>query len=217
VCAFDFQALTFYYLGLTERLKAMLEDRELHPLLQLQHPTPRDQPFPLNGTVRSVWESRGWYEHVTLGRGRTSERDPELEPLDPPFGTHSHDLVLSLCVDGFTPWRRSEHTIWPIMFMVLNLPANLRHRAEYLLLAGVIPGPKKTKNIQAYMKVVVDELLVLWRQGIEYTPPGCDAPDIARVKLLFTCCDYPAHGELNAQQTSGFNGCIKCEIKVREQ
>jgi hypothetical protein len=122
-----------------------------------------------------------------------------------------------MCIDAFAPWvDKQSYSITPIMFQVLNLPENLRHKPNYMVLAGIIPGPKKAKSIQPYLAIIVDELLQLYRHGIEYTHPHTKEKKISRVKLLFTCADYPGHSDINCQQCQGAKwGCMKCEIQVK--
>lgn len=102
--------------------------------------------------------------------------------------------------------------------MIANLPEHLRVRSEYILVPGLIPGPRGPKDLQSYANVIVDELLDLWENGIEVKHPlrPADAPPVKiRVKLLLSCMDYPAHSKINMQQgTAAKNGCIKCLIKV---
>ena len=41
-----------------------------------------------------------------------------------------------------------------------------------LMIAGIIPGPKKPKTLQPYLAVVVDELLDLYDRGVTYRHPA---------------------------------------------
>ena len=162
-------------------------------------------------SVRSVFDSEGWYQHVHLGKGR------DLAGPTTTFGTENNrrNIVLSLFMDGFQPHKKVQRSLTLFECMVLNLPENLRHKANLLPLVGLIPGPKKPKDIQPYLHVLVDELLHLHEHGFDIREQDGTIVRV-RVKLLFTCADYPAHCELNCQQgQQAHNGCIKCHIKVR--
>lgn len=163
--------------------------------------------------VNNIWESRGWHEHVTCGIGLTGSA-----PTD--FGNGQENdyrnIVLSLSSDGFVPHKNSQRSITPITAMILNLPENLRHRACNLLLIGLIPGPNAPKSMNPFLDIVVNELIHLYNVGFSIRDPTALYADVkVRVKLLFTCADYPAHNKMNLQQgANAYYGCIKCHIQV---
>lgn len=222
----------FYFLGLTDRLKELLEDPRTSEMMRLPNVT--DAPDP-TAVIRDLYHTQGWYNHVVRGCGRVVEPlDVDGGPTDSDFGTAPiggknsvplrRNIVVSLSADGFQPHRKVQLSLTPIVGMILNLPENLRHRSEYLPLIALVPGPKAPKSMNAYMQMVVDELLSLYRNGFDIEDPTIlddqRHPVTGRtvnvkVKLLFTCADYPAHCELNNQQgSSAVNGCIKCMIQV---
>jgi hypothetical protein len=173
-----------------ERAKAAAAHQ---PLRQPKRPTEADDCFALRQSV-------GWWEGVHMaGAG--------WQPGD-------RNIVLSLNVDGFQPFQRGGITITPMTCMVLNLPENLRHRAEHMLMAGIIPKGKP-KDYSTYLRLLIDELKQLYASGFDFTDPITGEKHNVRVKLLFTCCDYPAHCDLNCQRSAtSYDGCIKCDIKV---
>jgi len=199
----------FFYFGVQDRLKALLEDRRISELLRLPDITvaPHDRE---DKTVRSLYDSQAWYDLVVRGCGRMP-----LRPSD--FGTENgrRNIVLGVNLDGFQPFKTS-HSLTPLTCMILNLPENLRHRDSFLLLAGLIPGPKQPANQNAYLDVFVDELCRLYEHGFEIRDPTEGGRVVTvRVKLLFVAGDYPAHQKNNCQQgASAHHGCIKCYIQV---
>jgi hypothetical protein len=197
----------------------MLEDPELYPHLQLKNefipPGPTVDGFTPIGAIKSLYASLGWYDHVVRGCGRDT-----VNSIDPTFFTENngHNLVLAVCIDAFVPSNEISYSITPFMGMVLNLPENLRHKADHMLLIGVVPGRRLPKNLQTYLAVLVDELIELNRTetAIHYTDPVTKQPAISRVKLLLTCADYPGASDMRCQQGANATyGCMACEIKVR--
>jgi hypothetical protein len=147
----------------------------------------------------NLHQSIGWWEGVhKLGAG---------------WGPGERNIVLSLNVDGFQPFKRGGVSIAPLSLMVLNLPENLRHHADNMILAGIIPR-KEPKNQNTYLRLLVDELKSLYKDGFTVTDPMTQLPTTIKVKLLFTACDYPAHCHMNYQHTKGRYGCHKCDIRV---
>ena len=125
-------------------------------------------------------------------------------------------IAVSMSIDGFNPFPGSKRSIWPVLFAVLNLPESIRMKYQMLILNAIMPGPNKPEDIQPYMHVVVDELEILYREGIKVI----DASDgnkekIVRVKLLYTVADGPAQCSLtNMQGVPSAYPCTKCEMKV---
>jgi hypothetical protein len=199
----------YHYVSIADRLKMFLQDKRMNTALKLDPHPPRRAA----GEVRNLYESAGWNDHVLRGCGR----DTLAPAADPNFATENNgrNIVLSMCADGFQPWTDVQnYSITPFMLMVLNFPENLRHKFQYMHMAGVVPGPRKPKDLQPYLRIVVDELLELYRDGVEYRDPFDNVMRTSRVKLLFTSADYPGHSDLNDQQCQGATyGCMKCVIQ----
>lgn len=199
----------FLFLGVEARLNLMLTDIRCYDLMKLQGPTEK----PPDCTSTNMYESTGWWDHVVQGYGRFVKEAHR----DASFFTENdgHNIVLTMCVDAFVPFKGVKaHSITPFMFMVLNLPENLRHRHTHMILAAEVPGPKKPQNLQTYIEVVVKELLRLSVHGVKYINPRTKEPCVARIKLLLTNADYPGHSDLNHQQCMGGNACMKCIVQV---
>jgi hypothetical protein len=217
----------FIYIGVKERLKMMLEDPILGPHMRLPWPgksgeppaeelaLPDDsRPKPLapsyESSCKNLYQSVGWWKGVQM----EERKDGDKEWLH-----NGCNIALSLNVDGVQPFTRGGCTVTPIVCMVLNLPENLRHRAEYMLLTGIM-AKREPSNYNPYLKFLVDELLTLYGpgedKGIRFKDPVTGLERTAKVKLLFTSCDYPAHAHVNRQHAATHrSGCIKCDVKVR--
>jgi hypothetical protein len=76
-----------------------------------------------------------------------------------------------LSVDGFEispsmkKKKSSMYSVSPIVMINLNLPPSLRYRREFLFLVGIIPGPHKPRQLEAYFELLTDELLELYEEG----------------------------------------------------
>ena len=181
-------------------------------------PPPRvDPPVGEERVVRNIWESDAFHEKVTLGKGRAGHPD------DPTFSTENNrrNIALSLNLDPFQPHKRVQYSLTPTVGMILNLPENLRHRSEFLILMSLIPGPKEPTHWNIYLDFLIQELNTLYTVGFMVQDPLLppDAPPTKiRVKLLNVCADLPAFGHIMCQQTaSAIHGCIKCHLVVSAQ
>jgi hypothetical protein len=70
-----------------------------------------------------------------------------------------------------------------------------------MLLSTILPGPKEqdANQVQRYMRIIVNELLRLWKDGFLINTP--EGQFLVRVLLLCVCCDKPA-----AHKMGGFGG-----------
>ena len=81
-----------------------------------------------------------------------------------------------------------------------------------MILIGIIPGPHEPKDLNPFLKPLVDELLVFW-EGIKLyvQRESCCEEQVVRCAILCVSCDLPA-----GRKTCGFLGhsatlgCSKC-------
>lgn len=103
------------------------------------------------------------------------------------------------------------------VFSSLSVP---RYRTANLLLAGIMPGPKEQDydEIQRFMRILVNELLRLWQNGVRIPTPSCPEGRLVRVALVGVCCDKPA-----AHKIGGFGShshtyfCTRCWITQKDK
>ncbi|EJF59017.1 hypothetical protein DICSQDRAFT_14970, partial [Dichomitus squalens LYAD-421 SS1] len=110
-------------------------------------------------------------------------------------------IGLTLGVDWFSYLRSKispSHSSCPMSFSIINLPFYLRYRTAYLLLAGIMPGPKEADpdQVQRYMRVLVNELIRLWKYGAMVPTPKYPKGRRIRVILVGVVCDKPAAHKL---------------------
>lgn len=99
-------------------------------------------------------------------------------PDGKPF-TECPDGELRLFVNTSTDWLNPEgnkiagkhHSVAPIFGSLLNLPASLRIKLEYIYLGAIIPGPHEPgpDQINHFLRPVVDDLERMWEHGRYFT------------------------------------------------
>ena len=126
-----------------------------------------------------------------------------------PFLAEGINLMLSLNIDWFQPYKHTAFSVGVMYLAVLNLPRELRFRKENILIVGIIPGPSEPRmTINSYLKPLVDDFQQLW-VGVKLLITG----KLTTVRAALTClaCDVPA-----ARKAGGFvghggrMGCSKC-------
>ncbi|KAH9379025.1 hypothetical protein HPB48_010121 [Haemaphysalis longicornis] len=114
------------------------------------------------------------------------------------------DLTLNIYMDGSPVFKSSKMSVWPLQFIVNELPPPLRFQRP--MLAGLWFG-KQPPKMQAFLSRFVDQVNdtppISWNDG---TSKHCS-------KVFVLCCavDAPARAKvLNMAQFNGFNGCPWC-------
>lgn len=130
-----------------------------------------------------------------------------------PFLAAPRNYAFMLNVDWMQPFERTIYSIGVIYLVLMNLPRSERFKRQNVILVGIIPGPNEPPlNINTYLSPLVDELLILWNDGVNICHDGSQIyPDCFRAALLCVACDIPA-----SRKVCGFfghqsrNGCNKC-------
>jgi len=108
-----------------------------------------------------------------------------------------------------------------VYLVCLNLPPSIRYKVENICLVGIIPGPREPSQhqINHLIRPVVDDLIVLWKKGVQLTRTASlpKTGRLVRAALGPLVCDLPA-----ARQMSGFASsshlrfCSFCHQTIRD-
>ncbi|CAN6561755.1 unnamed protein product [Malus baccata var. baccata] len=119
---------------------------------------------------------------------------PALKHLDnlyPDFTSEIRNVRLGLASDGFNPFgkMRNDHSTWPVVLSVYNLSPWMCMKQPNLLLSLLIPGRHSPgKEIDVYMRPLIDELNKLWEDGVHMAIKPVHIA--CMIKNLFTCRSY---------------------------
>lgn len=131
------------------------------------------------------------------------------------FKHDSRGIALGFCTDGVNPYQhnRVQYSMWPIVLALLNLPRHLRYLFNNLMLVGIIPGNgSKEPTIDAYLDVVVDEILAL--NNRKMYDAYKQAPFQLKLNILLYTLDYPGIVKtFHIMGAGAYSGCAWCEIK----
>ena len=121
--------------------------------------------------------------------------------------------MLTLNVDWFQPFDRTQYSVGAIYLTVQNLPRNERYREENVIVVGIIPGPSEPSlTMNSYLFPLVQELQKAWSTGIIVRAP-CNSEITIRLALCCVACDIPASrkvcGFLGHNASLGCNKCYK--------
>ena len=129
-----------------------------------------------------------------------------------PFLAAPRNYAFMLNVDWFQPFKHSIYSVGALYMVLVNLFRAERFKPENVFLVGIIPGPREPKlNINSYLQPLVEELKLLWNDGITVRAHGMPTEEVYHAVLLYVGCDVPA-----ARNVCGFTGhgsckgCSKC-------
>ena len=96
--------------------------------------------------------------------------------------------------------------------MIYNLPPWLCMKLKYMMLFMLISGPKQPGNdIDIYLKPLIEDLKILWQNGVEVYDGYRKESFNLRVMLFGTINDFPAYGNLSRYIIKGQRACPVCE------
>lgn len=141
-----------------------------------------------SGFLRDVWDGTALHPLCEPGR----------------FFSDKRNLALALSTDGVPLYKSSPVSLWPVYLVILNLPAQVRMRAQNIILCAVWVGPTKP-IIKLLLDPICEYLKNLSTLGAKFG--NCTY----RAKLVMGVFDLPAKAAvLCAKQFNGEYGCAVC-------
>lgn len=79
------------------------------------------------------------------------------------------------------------------------------------MLTLLIPGPKSPgKDMDVFLRPLVDELKMLWDEGVQVRDAATNTVFTMRAALLWTINDFPARSSLTGWSGQGYKACPTC-------
>jgi hypothetical protein len=94
-----------------------------------------------------------------------------VEDRWPQFKEEPRHLRLGLATDEVNSYslQQSKYLVWPVVVLNYNLPPHLTMSNAFMWLALIIPGRRQVHNMDIYLQPLIDELQLLWTQGVQVT------------------------------------------------
>ncbi|PNY02971.1 hypothetical protein L195_g026293 [Trifolium pratense] len=144
----------------------------------------------------------------------------KIDALYPEFGNEPRNLRLGLATDGMNPFGNlsTNHSSWPVLLIIYNLPPSICMKRKYIMLSMMISGPKQPGNdIDVYLSPLIEDLRMLWEEGVHVFDAHSRDYFTLRAMLFCTINDFPAYGNLSGYSVKGHKACPICEKRTRFQ
>ncbi|XP_071714493.1 uncharacterized protein [Rutidosis leptorrhynchoides] len=163
--------------------------------------------FPITPRLKRLYSSRYTAKDMTWhATGRCNEegkmRHPvhgrawkEIDKRYPDFAREPRNVRLGLAADGFNPFgnMNNPYSMWPVILATYNTPPWICMKESSLMLTLLIPGSKSPgKDIDVYLRPLVDELKILWSEGDVTHDSVTNTYCQMKAMLIWTINDYPA-------------------------
>jgi len=106
----------------------------------------------------------------------------------------------------------TNHSSWPVLLFIYNLPPWLCMKQKYVMLSMMIPGPRQPgKDIDVYLRPLIDDLWKLWEEGVHVWDANLQQSFLLHAMVFCTINDFPAYGNLSGYSVKGHHACPICE------
>ncbi|XP_076885268.1 uncharacterized protein LOC143534737 [Bidens hawaiensis] len=180
--------------------------------------------FPLTSRLRRRYEPRFTAKDMIWHNTGSSTDGMMRHPVDgkawqefdkrhPDFAKEPRNVRLGLAADGFSPFGNMSltYSMWPIVLTTYNTPPWLCMKESSFMLTLLIPGPKSPgKDIDVFLRPLVDELKMLWEEGVRMRDASTDTIFNMHAALLWTINDFPARSSLSGWSGQGYKACSNC-------
>ena len=80
------------------------------------------------------------------------------------FKDEVHNLRLSITIDSVNPYSQpnNTYTIYNVVVINNNIPPSLSVHNGHLMLALIVPGRRQVKNMDVYLRPMIEEFKELW-------------------------------------------------------
>ena len=117
-----------------------------------------------NDASNLKWHAIGRINYGLLQHPADSPQWKTIDHLYPEFGAEPRNLQLGLASDGMNPFGdlSTNHSSWPVLLMIYNLPPSLCMKRKYIMLSMIL-GPRQPGNdIEVYLTPLIENMRKLW-------------------------------------------------------
>lgn len=160
-----------------------------------------------------TWHHDGRIKDGMLQHPADSPQWKTFDDVCQDFGKEPRNLRLALATDGMNPYnlQSTSHSTWPVILMIYNLAPWLCMKRIYMMMSTLLSGPiQPGNNIDVYLAPLIEDLKLLWEEGIEVHDRYRNDHFRLKAMLFGTINDFPAYGNLSGYSVKGYDACPWC-------
>jgi len=168
----------------------------------------------VNDAKSLTWHANGRRCDGLLRHVVDSPQWKKIDSLYSEFGSHPRNLRLGLATDGMNPYSNlsKKHSSWSVLLFIYNFSYWLCMKRKYMMLSMMILGPRQPENdIDVYLSPFIEDLRLLWDEGVEVFDAHEKANFNLRAMLFCTINDFLEYGNLSGYSVKGHHACSICE------
>jgi len=176
--------------------------------------------LPISDQLKSMYKRVGFYNDTQHRFNRTNSVENMEDIYDGlvyqkhmqegQFLADGNNISFLWNTDGVPVFKSSKCSIWPLYFVINELPPHKRWNKENVILGGLWFGETKP-NMLTFLKPFTQSVSILKTNGMEVYSPDVQQHFKCHAMLLCGTCDLPAKALVyNMKQFNGEFGCPHC-------
>lgn len=120
------------------------------------------------------------------------------------------DILVQFSLDGAQLYRDKESDCWIFVYIIHNLPPEVRYQKKFVIPAGFIPGPEKMKDGDSFIYPVLYHISALQNQGLRIWDASTRSYIPRSIPFVFVTADGPAMAMISGMV--GHSGKFGCRL-----
>ncbi|PPQ82247.1 hypothetical protein CVT26_008926 [Gymnopilus dilepis] len=123
---------------------------------------------------------------------------------------NTDDMVLLFAIDGAQLYVDKQSDCWIYIWVILDLPPELRYKKRLILPGGFIPGPNNPKHTVSFLFSGFHHLAALQKEGLKVWDAEDNRTFLSKPFLLLGGADGP--GSVHFTGLVGHHGAYPCRL-----
>lgn len=123
------------------------------------------------------------------------------------------DMTLMYSIDGAQLYAYKQSDIWIFVWIILDLPPELRYKKKHVIPGGFVPGPNKPKVLDSFIFRSFHHLAALQKEGVRIWDASEDRIFSSRPWFVLSTADAMAQCEMDG--TVGHRGKAGCRYTCK--
>lgn len=120
------------------------------------------------------------------------------------------DIILMFSIDGAQLYAKKASACWIYIWVLFNLPPDLRYKKKHVFIGGFIPGPNNPKNMDSFIFPGLYHLCALQKEGLAVWDSALKRQIRSKIFLALLAADGP--GMMHVTGFVGYHGKHGCRL-----